>query len=335
MLRLHSAAFLQCAVGLLAGAGPPAGSPAHAEPSGPAVEEARVTLLCTGGGPAAKRTRSQPATLLEAGGKAYLIDAGDGVVRQLASAGVQGPSIDAIFITHLHFDHTAGLPAFMALDLMGRRRAPVAVLGPPGTKAFVRDAAKLFESGADIHGRQQPKLPPLSSLFVGRDIAIEEPTEIYRDSAIRVIAVANSHYSTMPRHGRSVLDRSYSYRIEAGSRTIAFTGDTGPSAAVENLARGADVLVSEVIDLPAIVALLRQRNATTLVDQSKLIAHMAEEHLTPTEVGKLAARAGVKEVVLTHFAEPADNDGDRDAMVAAVRKEFPGKVVAGRDFYRV
>ena len=73
-----------------------------------------------------------------------------------------------------------------------------------------------------------------------------------------------------------------------------FTGDTGPSAAVEKLARGADVLISEVVDLPAIVQLLRQRGAAASVDQSRLIAHMAEEHLSPEEVGKLATRAGVK-----------------------------------------
>ena len=310
----------------------PSASPAI--PDALSTEGARVTLLGTGGGPAAKRTRSQPASLLQVGDKAYLIDAGDGVLRQLATAGVQPNTIDAVFITHLHFDHTAGLPAFMALDWMGRRRAPVAIYGPPGTQDFVRDATTLFQSSVDIFSEQQPHLPPFESLFQAHDIAIDEPTEIYRDSVIRITAVANSHYSTMQQPQRSYgVDRSYSYRIETGRRSIVFTGDTGPSAAVERLARGADVLVSEVIDLPAIVKLLRQRGVATSLDQTKLIAHMAKEHLTPEEVGKLATRAGVKKVVLTHFAEPSDDDGDRQSIVAAVRKEFAGEVVAGRDLY--
>ena len=164
------------------------------------------------------------------------------------------------------------------------------------------------------------------------DIAGEGPVEVYLDAAIRVTAVANSHYSTMhlPRRAYGD-DRSYSYRVEAGGRSFVFTGDTGPSAAVEALARGADVLVSEVIDIPAIMESLRKRGAATSVDQSPLIAHMVKEHLTPEEVGRLATRAGVRKIVLTHFAEPPGVEGDAEAIAAAVRKAFAGEVVAGKD----
>ena len=136
------------AAGLLAGAALAEPGAAQMEPVAPSAGGAHVNLLGTCGGPAAKRTRSQPASLLQVGDKSYLIDAGDGVLRQLATIGVQPNAIDAVFITHLHFDHTAGLPAFMAFDLLGRRTAPVAVYGPPGTRDFVRDAIKLFKRTA-------------------------------------------------------------------------------------------------------------------------------------------------------------------------------------------
>lgn len=302
------------------------------DPQSVAAAQTRITLLGTGGGPVAKRSRSQPATLLQVGVKSYLIDAGDGVLRQLAFAGLKPDAIDAVFLTHMHFDHTAGLPAFMALDWVGRRNDTVSVYGPPGTEKFVRDAVNLFQGGADLFHLQQPRLPRLSSLFEAHDIAITGPSEVYCDGTIRIVAVANSHYSTMQLTEHEYgFDRSYSYRIETGDRVIVFTGDSGPSPALEELARDADILVSEVIDLPAIINLLRMRSEATGVDQTEQIDHMIKEHLTPEEVGKLASRAGVKLVVLSHFAEPADDDAERPKFLEAVRKHFHGQVVAGRD----
>ncbi|HWK33521.1 MAG TPA: MBL fold metallo-hydrolase, partial [Hyphomicrobium sp.] len=143
-------------VSVVATASAPLASPSGPDAVAPAPAPAlRVTLLGTAAGPAARSTRSQPASLLQVGGKTYLIDAGDGVLRQLASAGVQPGAVDAIFITHLHFDHTAGLPAFLAFDWQNRRRDPVTILGPAGTHDLVRDAIKVFQSSVDIFHSQQ------------------------------------------------------------------------------------------------------------------------------------------------------------------------------------
>ncbi|GAB3109511.1 MBL fold metallo-hydrolase [Aestuariicella hydrocarbonica] len=304
------------------------------QPVNEKLDDLKVTLLGTSGGPAAKQNRSQPSTLIQIEGKSYLIDVGDGTLRQLASIGIEPNKIDAVFLTHLHFDHTAGLPAFMAFDIMGRRSAPVQIIGPPGTQRLVRDAGKVFQSSFDIFRLQQPHLPTFASLFPSKDVSIDGPTEIYKDSVIRITAVSNSHYSTMRLPQRSYgQDKSYSYRIDTGGRSIVFTGDTGPSSAVEELARGADVLVSEIIDFPAIKKLLLDRGSVSGVDQTKQIEHMAKEHLTPEEVGKLATRAGVKKVVLTHIAEPWDSEKNGEKLADAVRKEFSGEVVAGTDLF--
>ncbi|MCC7489344.1 MAG: hypothetical protein IT485_06805 [Gammaproteobacteria bacterium] len=110
------------------------------------------------------------------------------------------------------------------------------------------------------------------------------------------------------------------------------TGDTGPSRAVEELARGADVLVSELIDLDSVIASLQARKAATGVDQQPLIDHMEKEHLTPENIGRLAAAAGVKRVVLTHFGTaPGVEAIDRDAIIAGIRKHYQGPVDLGED----
>lgn len=299
----------------------------------PVPATGRLILLGTGGGPIARISRSQPANLLQAGDRTYLIDIGAGTSRQVVRADVALNSIDAVFITHLHFDHTAGTMGFLALDWMARRQAPVIFYGPPGTQDMVDDTLKALAGGEGIFRPELPDLKPMASIFSGRDLDVTTAQEIYRDDAVRVRAVENSHYSTMylpvTDHG---IDRAYSYRFDLPGRSIVFTGDTGPSLAVEELAQGADLLVSEVIDLDALIISLRKRQAATGVDQQPLIDHMAVEHLTPENVGRMAAAAGVKKVVLTHIATPPGIETiDRRAILASIRKFYAGPVEIGED----
>lgn len=293
----------------------------------------RIVLLGTGGGPIARVERSQPANLLQVGGKTFLIDIGDGTSRQLVRAGVQLNAVDAVFLTHLHFDHTAGIVGFIALDWQARRNHPVWFYGPAGTARLVSDSLATLASGEAIFRPQLPDLPPMNAVFFGRDFDVTAPRLVYRDENVSVRAVENSHYGTMHTvPSAQGINRSYSYRFDLPDRSVVFTGDTGPSRAVEELASGADILISEVIDIDAIIAGLERRQRATGVNQQPLIDHMMAEHLSPENVGRLAAAAGVKTLVLTHFATPPGADGfDAAAMLAAIRRHFDGQVIFGQD----
>src|SRR5262249_39629893 len=150
---------------------------------------------------------------------------------------------------------------------------------------------------------------------------------VYKDANVTVKAVENSHFhfpKGSPGFGKY---KSYSYRFETPDRTIVFTGDTGPSQAVAELAKGADMLVSEVSYLsPDDAKALRVRNGTwdkmSQEEQKGFLRHMVEEHLTPAEVGKLAAKAGVKTVLLTHIANSGDPKDDYRRYADEVRKAF-------------
>lgn len=289
----------------------------------------KLILLGTGGGPIARVSRSQPANMLRVGDKTYLIDIGDGTPRQIVRAGTRLNTIDAVFITHLHFDHTAGIMGFVALDWQDRRKKPVGFYGPPGTSNLVADTLKALASAEGIFRPQLPDLQPMASIFSGQDWDVTAAREVYRDEAVTVRAVENSHYGTMRDHGTN---RAYSYRFETPGRAIVFTGDTGPSVALEQLAKGADILVSEVIDLPALMDSMRRRAAATGTDLQALIDHMADEHLTPENVGKLAAAAGVKKLILSHFATPPGNEtANKDYILAGIRKHYAGPVEFGED----
>ena len=114
---------------------------------------------------------------------------------------------------------------------------------------------------------------------------------------------------------------------------IVFTGDTGESDAVTALAKDADVLVTEVVSVDDVKE-ARIRDGRWQVmsarEQTEYIRHMVQEHLTPQQIGAMAARAGVKTVILSHLT-PRPGSDDYTPWADEVRKHFSGKVLIAKD----
>ena len=296
------------------------------------VSAAKVILLGTAGGPIIRKTRSQPANLVVVNGAKYLVDVGEGTVLQLAKLNIPSSDITAAFITHHHIDHTAGLSSLLefrwALLMSGTKRQPLALYGPPGTHEITDAALRVLSVSAGVFRAQAPTAPPVE-LTVNATDAV--PGLVYQDANVRVTAVENSHYSTtrMPetQHG---MDRSYSYRIDTPDGSVVFTGDSGPSDALEKLAKGADLLVSEVIDTNGMVAFAKGQTVAPAV-AAAMVKHMEQEHLSAEAVGRLATRAHVRRVVLTHYAMPSEDPNAPNELARQVRRWFKGPVVAGGD----
>jgi ribonuclease BN (tRNA processing enzyme) len=136
------------------------GYPGQRGPSvGGAGTQARseFIILGTASGPNSEADRAQPANALLVGGQPYLIDAGDGAVGQLAKANLRVSALRAVLLSHLHFDHTAGMLAVIGLRMQLETRGPLRVYGPPGTKAFIDGllaaAAPAMRAGYGIPGQ--------------------------------------------------------------------------------------------------------------------------------------------------------------------------------------
>jgi ribonuclease BN (tRNA processing enzyme) len=102
---------------------------------------------------------------------------------------------------------------------------------------------------------------------------------------------------------------------------------------VAKLARGADVLVSEVANFDMMMAEVNAHMHQPPAVEKAFRYHLAQEHLAPEEVGKMAQAAGVKVVILTHFSPGADGEADASAYTAGVQRYFKGTVIAGRDLF--
>lgn len=257
------------------------------------------TTLGTMGGPIASSLRAQPANLLlQNGFGAVLIDSGDGAADQLEKAGVRLGSLGTVILSHLHLDHSAGLYGIIGRRLQEHTPGEIRIYGPPGTRQVVAQITASQSYVADLLGTD-----PASANLAPTTVTVVEITEgsTFTVGAAKVSATTNTHYGFAGGTPDAARFQSLSYRFDLPGRSILYTGDTGPSADVERLAAGADLLVSEIIDPDQALADLRvSRPDIPAMADHALRNHFAEQHLTAEAIGGLAARAGVKALVLTH-----------------------------------
>jgi glyoxylase-like metal-dependent hydrolase (beta-lactamase superfamily II) len=157
-----------------------------------AAELRNETLITLGteGGPVPHGKRSGIASLLQVNGKSYLFDAGNGMTRQLAGAGVKLIEVQKIFLTHLHDDHYSGLAAFVGELWTSKPENPVDIYGPPLVKNVI-DGALAFQSVNRMIRLVERKFPHPAEIFVAHEIG---PGEVYKDENIKVTAIENHHF---------------------------------------------------------------------------------------------------------------------------------------------
>jgi ribonuclease BN (tRNA processing enzyme) len=270
----------------------------------------RIILLGSGvPTPNPKRMGACVAILIE--GKPLLLDCGRGAVTQLVSAGIDPAEVEQIFITHHHLDHTIGLPDVLFGSWIVGRNTAVEVFGPPGTKFFVRSIFEAFK--LDMEARTRIRSSRIEAIPKEIDEGLVWKTSNCQLRAVRVNHIANS----------------FGYRIDTNDRSLVFSGDTQPCPALVELSKGADVLIHEVLFSPE----FEESGAPygRHPDFVKPGWFDRLHHTKPHEVGKIAAEAGVKKLVLTHLWSNRDEDKLRDIVSA----DFSGEILVGKDLLEI
>lgn len=253
--------------------------------------------------------RQGPSLAIVANGKAYLVDAGTGVVRQAAAAFQRGISalwpnqLDIAFLTHLHSDHTLGLPDLILTPWVMHRTAPLQLYGPVGTQAMADNIEKAYAEDIQVRIEGLEHQTTTGHRVVVREI---QPGVVYQDANVKVTAFAVNHGSWKEALG---------YRFDADGKSIVISGDTRPVDSVVEACRGCDMLVHEVYS-----------GTPGGRDDA---AYFSSFHTSAKELGQIAARANPKLLVVWHYVPLRDtNQAD---MITEIRGAFHGPVLVAND----
>lgn len=273
-----------------------------------------VILLGTGT-PVPDPGHQGPAVAVTVGGRVFIFDAGPGVVRQMAAAGlpVRGGPVTRLFLTHLHSDHTLGYPDLIFTSwVMGRRR-PLEVVGPPGTRAMTDHLLAAWRQDIEVRTRGLEREPADGYLVHVREV---REAVVYDSADVRVTAFPVPHGS-MP--------VSLAYRLQSPEGTVVISGDTGPSQAIEAAARGAELLLHEVYPERRLAPEARPGG-------DEWPRYMRSFHTSDRELGAIAARARPGVLVLYHIVRMGGTDAE---LRQGIREGgFDGPVIIGSDLQR-
>ena len=278
----------------------------------------RLVLLGTAGGPTPKVSRAAPGQVLLFGNAAYVVDCGNGVPRQLRFAGVRLSSIRHVLLTHHHSDHNADYGTLLLLAWASDLAAAVDTWGPPPLKKMT--ALFLDMNDTDIKVRTADEgRPPLAPLVRPHEITNEGT--VFRETGLTVTCTHVHH---------PLVDHALAYRFDSADRSIVISGDTSPSENLVRLAKGANVLVHEVMYLPAI-----EKMIAGSPNPAALRRHLLASHTPVEEAGRVAAEANVRTLVLSHFV-PGEVSAVADgAWLEGAKKHFRGEVIVGRDLREI
>ena len=302
-----------CLIALIASASEQTSTASPAAP-----ENLRVTLLGTGT-PNPRPDRFGPSTLVEAGTERLVFDCGRSCTTRLWQLRVPLGSVK-LFITHLHSDHTVGIPDLWLTGWLnlpyGMRKEPFHVWGPQGTSDMMSALQKAYQE--DIRIRREFD-PNLTAQQVGVDAHDITEGLVYEHEGVRITAFKVRH---------STIKDAFGYRVDYNGHSVVLSGDMAPNANFRKYAKGADVVVHEV----------GVANPELLRRSERLRELLESHHSSPEDAGRDFAEIKPKLAVFTHyslfsgqgFPEPTVAE-----ILARTRTVYSGPLEAGEDLMSI
>ena len=273
-----------------------------------------VTLTGTGV-PHPAPGRAGAGVVVRSGDVVIQFDAGRGTVIRLTEAGLAMHQLNALFLTHVHSDHVIDLADVILTRWIQQTMypsGPLPIVCPSGLPTrFVNRILEAYDDDIDLRVHHVQPGPP--KMDVRSFEPSPRPIEVWRSGDVIVSAVA-VHHEPVP--------DSVAYRIDTPDGAVVISGDTRVCAEVEQLSRGAKILVHEACRVKTMRALTAGPGMDNIFDY----------HADTQQLGEMAARAGVPHLVLTHLIPVPRNEKDVASFERDVREGgYQGLVTVGRD----
>jgi len=292
-----------------------------------------VIMLGTQGGPNFNLQRGETASLIIVDDVPYLVDCGYGTMQALRRAGINFLTIPGIFLTHLHDDHVADVASLLSHQWTQGRVMPTTVHGPYGTDTLVDGALAFASANADIRFVDEGRSIRADSLIRANVVpATHRIHTVFEDERLKVTSIENTHFPDWAK--AEMAYRSLSYRFDTADRSVVFSGDTTYSENLITLARGADVLVTEVIEPVILRAWFDDVVAAGGYQDNpeNIWKHIVETHLKTEDAGRIAQAAGIGTLALHHLLPGAlVPDLEDSYYLTGIRQHFQGEVIVGHD----
>ena len=283
--------------------------------------------LCGAGSPFPDETRSGPCTLVVAGKRLFVFDAGGGAARNIGRMGFNHGRIEAIFLTHFHSDHIDGLGELMLQRwVSASNTAPVPVYGPTGVETVVAGLRQAYAQ--DQHYRVahhgEAVMPSSGSGGQALPFATDPAGRVglLKDGDLEIAAFSVDHAPVHPAVG---------YRISYKGRSVVLSGDTRKSAAVQREATGVDLLVHEALSAPLMALLGDAAARAGRANLQQLFADIVDYHSSPEQAAETARDARVGYLLLNHIAPPLPLPGLETAFLGNAPKLYEGPIRVGAD----
>ena len=288
-------------------------------PAGPAQESpprgsAEPALIMLGTGtPVPDASAWGPASAVVAGGQLFVVDAGAGVSRRLAATGLpRVKQVEAVFLTHLHSDHTLGYPELIFTTWIMGRRQPLAVYGPPGLRRMTDAILDAWRDDVDERVRG---LERETREWLRVDATEVRPGVVYDRGGVKVTAIPVPHGDW----------QAFAYRFDLPGRSMVFSGDTAPNPALVKAARGTDILVHEVYNGKRIAPEARPGGGFWP-------QYLRAYHTSDAELARIASEVKPGLLVLNHVLRLGGTD---EEILQNIREAgYTGRVVIARDLDR-
>lgn len=284
--------------------------------------------ICGAGSPMTDANRAGPCTVVIAGTRMFVFDAGGGAAARLLRMELNPAQIEAIFLTHYHSDHIDGLGELLMQRWVGAAATqPPRVFGPTGLNGVVdgfRDAYRLDQSYRTGHHGEQ-LAPPSGFGADPREFDIEAPVgrlALIDEDLLQIVAFTVDHGPVAPAVG---------YRIRYKDRTIVISGDTRRSQNVEREAKNVDLLLHEALSMKLVQILENGFDRHGRSRYAQIMRDIRNYHSSPEDAASVAEAASVRRLVLHHIVPPLPLEALKPEFVGNAPTIFSGPIDVARD----